>query len=285
MTGSQKARFAKTLISTILITLLAFLFLFPLIWMIVSSLKPEAQIYRDIGSFKSFLPSLDVGQWGNAYSSLLKRFNVFLYMLNSLLYGLGVTAGSIIVNSLAGYAFSKFRFRGRKLLFNIMIALLVIPGETIIIQKFQITRSLGLLNTPFAVVFPAMAAPFYIYMFKNFFDAISNDVIESAELEGAGMFRIYWRIMLPMAKPAIATVGTLSFIGSWNDYIWPLMVLTDTDKFPLQVAITNINNTQPVYMNQVMAILTLSTIPLILIYVFFQKYLVQGIGASGTGEK
>lgn len=253
--------------------------------MIVSSLKPEAQIYRDIGSFKSFLPSLDAGQWGNAYSSLLKRFNVFLYMLNSLLYGLGVTAGSIIVNSLAGYAFSKFRFRGRKLLFNIMIALLVIPGETIIIQKFQITRSLGLLNTPFAVVFPAMAAPFYIYMFKNFFDAISNDVIESAELEGAGMFRIYWRIMLPMAKPAIATVGTLSFIGSWNDYIWPLMVLTDTDKFPLQVAITNINNTQPVYMNQVMAILTLSTIPLILIYVFFQKYLVQGIGASGTGEK
>jgi fructooligosaccharide transport system permease protein len=285
MTNRQKARFAKTLISTILITLLALLFLFPLVWMIVSSLKPESTIYRDIGSVKAFLPTLDIGRWGNAYSALLKRFNVFLYMLNSLLYGLGVTVGSIIVNSLAGYGFSKFRFHGRKFLFMLMIALLVIPGETIIIQKFQIVRSLGLLNTPLAVIFPSMAAPFYIYMFKNFFDAISNDVIESAQLEGANMFQIYYKIMLPMAKPAIATVGTLSFIGSWNDYIWPLMVLTDSDRFPLQVAITNINNTQPVYMNQVMAILTISTIPLILIYVFFQKYLVQGLGASGTGEK
>ena len=91
--------------------------------------------------------------------------------------------------------------------------------------------------------------------------------------------------MLPLSKPAIATVGTLSFIGSWNDYIWPLMVLTNTSDFPLQVAITNINNTQPTYTNQIMAMLTISTIPLIMIYVFFQKYLVQGLGSSGTGVK
>lgn len=104
-------------------------------------------------------------------------------------------------------------------------------------------------------------------------------------MEGANKFQIYWKIFLPMSKPAIATVGTLSFILSWNDYIWPLMVMTDSNRYPLQVAITNINNTQPVYINQVMAILTISTIPLIIIYVFFQKYLVQGMGATGTGVK
>ena len=130
-----------------------------------------------------------------------------------------------------------------------------------------------------------MASPLFIYMFQNFFKAIPEDVQESAKLDGANQFQIYWKVMLPMSKPAIATVGTLSFIMSWNDYIWPLMVLTDSTKFPLQVAITNINNTQPVYTNQVMAILTISTIPLILIYVFFQKYLVQGLSSSGTGVK
>ncbi len=278
-------KFALTIMSTILITLLAFLFLFPLVWMIASSLKPEAEIYKNMDSFRAFLPSFNIDQWGDAYKNLLSRFTILTYILNSLFYGLSVTAGSILVNSLAGYGFSKFKFKGQKFIFGLLIAMLVIPGETIIIQKFQIVKALGILNTPWAVIFPSLAAPFYIYMFKNFFDAISNDVVESAEMEGAGSFMIYWKIMLPMAKPAIATVGTLSFIGSWNDYIWPLMVLTDSSKFPLQVAITNINNTVPVYMNQVMAILTISTLPLIIVYLFFQKYLVQGLGVSGTGEK
>ncbi|EHN58798.1 MULTISPECIES: carbohydrate ABC transporter permease [Oenococcus] len=278
-------KFAYTIITTILITLIALLFLFPLVWMIASSLKPEAQIYNNMDNIKAFLPSFHINQWGTAYQSLLARFNILGFIINSLIYAFGVTAGSIIVNSLAGYGFSKFTFKGQKFVFGLLIATLVIPGETIIIQKFQIVKLLGIINTPWAVIFPSIAAPFYIYMFKNFFDAISSDVIESAEMEGAGTFTIYWKIMMPMAKPAMATVGTLSFIGSWNDYIWPLMVLTDSNKFPLQVAITNINSTAPVYMNQVMAILTISTIPLIIVYLFFQRYLVQGLGVAGNGDK
>ena len=104
-------------------------------------------------------------------------------------------------------------------------------------------------------------------------------------MEGAGSFRIFWSILLPMAKPTIATVGTLAFIGSWNDYVWPLIVLNDSSQFPLQVAITNVNVTQPVYQNQVMAILTISTIPLVLIYILAQKYLVRGLGSAGNGDK
>lgn len=276
---------AKIILSTFLITLLALFFLFPLVWMIVSSLKSEASIYKDMTSWRAFVPSLDFKTWISNYANLFHRFDIFRYIGNSVLYASCVTAGSIVINSLAGYGFARFKFKGKKFLFGLLLATLVIPGETILIQQFQIAKNLGILNTILAVILPGLASPFYIYMFKNFFESIPDDVIESAQIEGAGMLRIYWQIMLPMAKPAVATVGTLTFIGSWNDYLWPLMVLTDSSKFPLQVAITNINNTQPVYMNQVMALLTISTIPLIIIYIVFQKYLVQGMGSAGTGVK
>lgn len=276
---------ARIILYHILSILLALLFIFPLVWMIVSSLKPEAQIFNDMGTIRSFLPSLNPSEWFGAYEAVFERFNIFRYIFNSIFYALSVTIGSILVNSLAGYAFATINFRFKKLLFGLMIALLVIPAETIMITKFIVVDELNLVNTPWAVILPLIATPLYIYMFTVFFGAISTEVQEAAQLEGANRFQIYWNIMLPMAKPAIATVGTLSFIMSWNDYIWPLMVLTDSSKYPLQIAITNINNTQPVYMNQVMAILTISTIPLIIIYVFFQNQLVQGLGSTGTGEK
>lgn len=269
----------------ILSILLALLFIFPLLWMVVSSLKPEADIFNDMGTVQAFLPSSNISEWFGAYSSVFERFNILQYIFNSLVYALSVTVGSILINSLAGYAFATFDFKFKKTIFGLMIALLVIPAETIMISKFIVVDKLNILNTPAAVILPLIATPLYIYMFTVFFEAISKEVQEAAELEGANRFQIYWKAMLPMAKPAIATVGTLSFIMSWNDYIWPLMVLTDSSKYPLQIAITNINNTQPVYMNQVMALLTISTIPLIIIYVFFQQHLVEGLGSTGTGEK
>lgn len=271
--------------TTVLITLIALFFLFPLVWMIASSMKSEAEIYKNMTSWKAFLPSANINEWFGAYAQLFKRFPIMHYILNSVTYALCLTAGSLVINGLAGYGFAKFKFTGNKILFSILIAMMVIPGATLIIQQFQIAKNMGLLNTILAVVLPGMASPFYIYMFKNAFEAIPESVSEAAAMEGAGSFRIFWNILLPMAKPIIATVGTLAFIGSWNDYVWPLMVLNDSSQFPLQVAITNVNVTQPVYMNQVMAILTISTIPLVLVYIFAQKYLVQGLGSAGNGDK
>ena len=271
--------------TTVLITLIALFFLFPLVWMIASSMKSEAEIYKNMTSWKAFLPSANINEWFGAYAQLFKRFPIMHYILNSVTYALCLTAGSLVINGLAGYGFAKFKFTGNKILFSILIAMMVIPGATLIIQQFQIAKNMGLLNTILAVVLPGMASPFYIYMFKNAFEAIPESVSEAAAMEGAGSFRIFWNILLPMDKPTIATVGTLAFIGSWNDYVWPLMVLNDSSQFPLQVAITNVNVTQPVYMNQVMAILTISTIPLVLVYIFAQKYLVQGLGSAGNGDK
>ncbi|TKD70781.1 carbohydrate ABC transporter permease [Pseudalkalibacillus hwajinpoensis] len=275
----------KRIIEYSFLTLLASIFIFPMIWMIASSMKPEGDIYVDMGTIQSFFPSINPSEWFQTYQALFERFDVLKYVFNSVMYAVIVTAGSIVVNAMAGYAFAKFNFTGKKFLFGLLLSLLIVPMETLIITQFTVAHELGILNTRMAVVLPMLANMLFIYLFRNFFKAVPDEIIESVQLDGANYWTIFWKIILPMSKPAIATVGTLSFIASWNDYLWPLMVLTDTEKFPLQVAITNINSTPPVYTNQVMAILTLSTIPLIIVYIVAQKYLLQGLGGSGTGIK
>lgn len=276
---------ATTILEYVLLFLLAALFLFPMLWMIVSSMKPEADVFNNLTSFKAFLPSFNPANWFKTYEEVISRFSVGTYLLNSIFYGLTFATGSIIVNSLAGFAFAKINFSGKKIIFGALLALLIIPMETLLISQFTVVNALGLVNTRLAVILPAMASAFNIYLFRNFFIAIPDEIIESAKIDGASIYAIFFKIMLPMAKPAIATVGVLSFINSWNDYIWPLMVLTDKSKFSMQVAITTINTTQPVLINQVMAVLTISTIPLIIIYIVAQKYILQGLGGSGTGIK
>ena len=275
----------SNLLEYILLILLAGLFLFPMIWMVVSSMKPEADVYKNLKGWEAFLPSLNPANWFKTYEEVLQRFSIVTYMANSIFYAVTFAAGSILVNSLAGFAFARINFTGKKWLFGFLLALLIIPGETMLIPQFTIINSLGLVNNRLAVIIPGLASVLNIYLFRNFFIAIPEEIIESARIDGAGIVRIFFRIMLPMSKPAIATVGVLSFISCWNDYIWPLMVLTDSSKFSMQVAITTINTTQPVYINQVMAVLTISTIPLILVYVLAQKYILQGLGGSGTGIK
>ena len=252
-----------------------------MIWMVVSAMKPEADVYKNLTSWKAFLPSFNPADWFKPYQEVLARFSILTYLGNSIFYALG----SIIVNALVGFAFAKINFTGKKILFGFLLALLIIPMETVLIPQFTIINSLGLVNNRLAVIIPGLASVFNIYLFRNFFIAIPEEIIESAKIDGASILRIFFKIMLPMSKPAVATVGVLSFISSWNDYIWPLMVLTDSSKFSMQVAITTINTTQPVYINQVMAVLTISTIPLILVYIVAQKYIIQGLGGSGTGIK
>lgn len=274
-----------SILEYVLLLLLAALFIFPMLWMVVSAMKPEADVYNNLTSFKAFLPSFNPANWFKTYQEVIQRFSIATYLLNSVFYGLTFAFCSILVNSLAGFAFAKINFRGKKLIFGILLALLIVPMETVLIPQFTIVNSLGLVNTRLAVILPGIASAFNIYLFRNFFIAIPEEIIESAKLDGASIVKIFFSIMLPMSKPAIATVGVLSFIGSWNDYIWPLMVLTDRSKFSMQVAITTINTTQPVYINQVMAVLTISTIPLIIVYIVAQKYILQGLGGSGTGIK
>jgi len=244
-----------SILEYILLILLAGLFLFPMIWMVVSAMKPEADVYKNLTSWKAFLPSLNPADWFKPYQEVLSRFSILTYLGNSIFYAGTFALGSIIVNALAGFAFAKINFTGKKILFGFLLALLIIPMETVLIPQFTIINSLGLVNNRLAVIIPGLASVFNIYLFRNFFIAIPEEIIESAKIDGASILRIFFKIMLPMSKPAVATVGVLSFISSWNDYIWPLMVLTDSSKFSMQVAIVA------------------------------QKYIIQGLGGSGTGIK
>lgn len=275
----------STVVEYLLLFLLAALFIFPLVWMITSSMKLEGDIAKHLSNFRAFLPSSNQSEWFKSYSEVLSRFNIPMYIANSIFYAVVVSACSILVNGMAAYAFAKINFKGKKILFGFLLALLIVPAETILIPKFTVVHALDIVNTRVAVVLPAIASVFNIYLFRNFFLAVPDEIIESARIDGASTFRIFWKIMLPMSKPAVATVGTLAFIGSWNDYLWPLMVLTDKSKFSIQVAITTIQTTEPVFTNQVMAVLTMATIPLIIVYIVAQKYILQGLGGSGTGIK
>ncbi|MEQ8199187.1 MAG: carbohydrate ABC transporter permease [Clostridiaceae bacterium] len=275
----------STVVEYLLLFLLAALFIFPLVWMVTSSMKLEGDIAKHLSNFRAFLPSSNQSEWFKSYSEVLSRFNIPMYIANSIFYAVVVSACSILVNGMAAYAFAKINFKGKKILFGFLLALLIVPAETILIPKFTVVHALDIVNTRVAVVLPAIASVFNIYLFRNFFLAVPDEIIESARIDGASTFRIFWKIMLPMSKPAVATVGTLAFIGSWNDYLWPLMVLTDKSKFSIQVAITTIQTTEPVFTNQVMAVLTMATIPLIIVYIVAQKYILQGLGGSGTGIK
>ncbi|MEQ8156343.1 MAG: carbohydrate ABC transporter permease [Clostridiaceae bacterium] len=275
----------STVVEYLLLFLLAALFIFPLVWMVTSSMKLEGDIAKHLSNFRAFLPSSNPSEWFKSYSEVLSRFNIPMYIANSIFYAVVVSACSILVNGMAAYAFAKINFKGKKILFGFLLALLIVPAETILIPKFTVVHALDIVNTRLAVVLPGIANVFSIYLFRNFFLAVPDEIIESARIDGASTFRIFWKIMLPMSKPAVATVGTLAFIGSWNDYLWPLMVLTDKSKFSIQVAITTIQTTEPVFTNQVMAVLTMATIPLIIVYIVAQKYILQGLGGSGTGIK
>ena len=194
-----------TILEYVLLILLAGLFLFPMIWMVVSAMKPEADVYKNLTSWKAFLPSFNPADWFKPYQEVLSRFSILTYLGNSIFYAGTFALGSIIVNALAGFAFAKINFTGKKILFGFLLALLIIPIETVLIPQFTIINSLGLVNNRLAVIIPGLASVFNIYLFRNFFIAIPEEIIESAKIDGASILRIFFKIMLPMSKPAVAT--------------------------------------------------------------------------------
>jgi fructooligosaccharide transport system permease protein len=262
---------------------LAFLFLFPIIWMVVSSFKPEAMIATDLKTIQALLPPLDIpiSQWLDPYKTVFSRFDLIRGIGNSLLYGTIVVTLSILVNSLAAYALAKMNFPGKGVIFSIIILIMIVPMETGIVPLFVIVNRLGIVNTIAGLVAPAIASVFNIFLFRQFFIGIPKSLEEASVIDGAGKIRIFFSIILPLSKPIIATVSILTFIGSWNDFLWPVIIFTDNKRMPLQVILNVLNNTEPVYTNEIMAALTVSTIPIILIYAFFQKYIVEGVAHTG----
>jgi len=262
---------------------LAFIFLVPTIWMFVSSLKPVARIYSDLSSFNALLPPLDLpmSEWITPYKEVFARFNLFRGIKNSLIYGTILVTVNLLFNSMCAYALAKFNFPLKNLWLMMIILILIVPMETGIVPLFVIVNRIGLEGTILGLLAPTIGNVFNVFLFRQFFIEIPKELEEAALIDGSGRLKIYFRIILPLSKPIFATVAILTFIGSWNDYVWPLLMFTDMEKMPLQVILNVLNNTEPVHENQVMAALTIATIPIILIYALFQKHIVQGISHTG----
>ena len=254
------------------------IFVSPLLWMIAASLKPEAEIFANMNSIRTFIPShasLD------NYAEVFTRMNLPRVFANTLLYIALILLGDLLINSMCGYALAKFDFKGKGLILNLVVALMVLPMEAIMLPLYIEMSQLGWVNTLMALVIPFVAKCFSIYMFRQFFSDIPDDLIEAAAIDGCSPAGTFFKIVVPISKTVYATVFILDFVAHWNDFMWPFLVMTGADKRTIQLAVQSFFGTQPVHYSAIMAALVISAIPMIIMFIFMQKYYVEGIASSG----
>ncbi len=264
-----------------MLTVIALVFMFPLIWMLVSSFKDDAGIFSDITGIGAFLPSFRADVFFN-YREVLQRIPLVKAMVNSFSYIVVVIVLGLVANSMAGYAFARLKFPGKDIIFSVLLAVMVIPAQTVMLPQFSIIYKMGLSNSYLALILPAIASPMYIFLFRQNFWGILESIEEAAKLDGASALRIFFQLIMPLAKPIYATVTILVFIALWNDFVWPVMVISDTSKQTIQMALSSLFSISPINYGNVMAGLTIVTIPVLAIFLALQKYYVAGIASTGA---
>ena len=220
------------------------IFVSPLIWMISASLKPESQIFANMNSLKTFFP---VSASFNNYVEVFARMNLPQVFKSTLLYIALILVLDLLVNSMCGYALAKFEFKGKGAIMNLVVALMVLPMEAIMLPLYIEMSQLGWVNTLAALVIPFVAKCFSIYMFRQFFCDIPDDLIEAAAIDGCRPAGTFFKIVMPISKTVYATVFILDFVAHWNDFMWPFLVMTGEDKRTIQLAVQSFFGTQPVH--------------------------------------
>ena len=258
--------------------IVALIFVSPLLWMIAASLKPEAQIFSDMSNIRTFWPT--AATLGN-YVEVFTRVNMMKFILNSLFYVFVIVILDLAVNSICGYALAKFNFPGKELLLTVVISLMVLPMEAIMLPLYKEVASLGWVNTWAGLIVPFVGKCFSIYMFRQFFLDIPDDLLEAAAIDGCGPVKTFFTIVMPISGTVYATIFILDFVAHWNDFMWPMLVVTGEDMRTIQLAIQTFFGSKPIHYGAIMASLTISAIPMLLMFVFLQKYYVEGIASTG----
>lgn len=250
----------------------------PLLWMLSASFMPsgEANLYPP-----RILPSRFTLEH---YQALFTRLNLARYLINSTLLAIAVTLISLLLNSMAGYAFAKLRFAGRDRIFRVLLAALVIPAQVSMLPLFLLLKQLGFINTYWGVIIPGMASIFGIFLIRQYALSISDSLLDAARIDGAGEFRIYWSLVLPLCKPILITLAIFTFMGTWNDFMWPLIILTDNDMYTLPVALANLLGEHVQDTELMMAGSVLTTLPVMLVFMALQKHYIEGIMIGGVKE-
>ena len=271
-------------ILTVVLLIVSLLFLFPVIWMLANSFKPDAAITADMNSMAAFIPPALNGNFFENYVSVLTNTGFVRYMCNTLFYAAILIVLGVIVNGLAGYALAKINFPFRERWLLIIMLLMIVPMETIITIHFLIIAKLGLLNTVLGYVLPMIVNPFNIFLFRQVFLGLPDDVYEAAQLDHCGPVKYFFTMVLPMSKSVVATVSVFTFLNVWNDYLWPSLVFTSSDLLTAQIGLNAITSNDNTTTGQTLAVITMVTIPVIIIYSLFSKQIVEGVISTGTKE-
>lgn len=248
--------------------------LLPMLWMVAASLMPtgEANTYPP-----RLLPSRFTFEH---YAALFTRLDLGRAFLNSAIVSVCVTALAVVINSMAGYALAKFRFRGRERVFRLLAAGLVVPVQVSMLPLFLLFKELHLVNTYAAVVIPGASSIFAIFLVRQYLLALPDDLLDAARIDGASELRIYTSIVLPVTRPILATLAIWTFLATWNDFMWPLIVLNDAAMYTLPVALANLVGEHAQDTELMMAGSVLTVLPVMLVFLFLQRYYVQGITAG-----
>jgi multiple sugar transport system permease protein len=259
-----------------LLLLGAFIALVPMLWMLSASVMPtgEASTYPP-----HFLPShITFAHYGELFT----RLNLGRYLFNSALIAFVVTGVSLVINSMAGYAFAKLRFRGRDRVFRMLSLGLVLPVQVAMLPLFLLMKNLHLINTYWGVIIPGMASIFGIFLIRQYALSIPDDMLDAARIDGASELRIYWSVVVPGILPILATLAIWTFLATWNDFMWPLIVLSDEAHYTLPVALANLSGEHVQDTELMMAGSVLTVIPVLAVFLFLQRYYIQGVMAGSV---
>ena len=280
---SKKRKIIEIVICLIMIGVSLF-FLFPVIWMVVNSFKGDAQIIQDMNTISAFKPpSLD-GNFFSNYATIIKSSDLMKYMANTVFYSAVLIILSILVNGLAGYALAKIKFPFREGWVLVITLLMIVPAETIITINYMMIAKAGLLNNLIGYILPMIVNPFNIFLFRQVFIQLPDELREAAEMDHCSTLKYFLQIVLPMSKSVVATVSVFTFLGVWNDFIWPSLIFTSNDLLTVQIGLNSITANDNTTVGQVLATISLITIPVIIIYSLFSKQIVEGVTTSGTKE-
>lgn len=260
--------------------LLALLFLAPVYWMISTSLKPEADAIASPVQWVPLHPTLE------NYREVLTSpdGNILRWTWNSLFVAVVFTVLHLALCAITAYPLARMRFRGRDAWFWFILSSLMIPGIVTLVPTYLMMLQFNWVNSNHALIWPGIASVFGIFLLRQFFMSIPRELEEAARLDGANSLQVLWRIILPLSVPSLVTLGVFSFMGSWNNFIWPLYVMTDVDKMTLPVGITTFSQRYVTEYGKLMAATSLAAIPVLIAYLVAQRYLVAGLSTSGMKE-
>ncbi len=252
------------------------LMVIPFLWMAISSIKPEAEVRAVPPTWWPHSVTMD------NYRTLFDKLDFTTYFANSLLVAAAVTIGNMLFCSMLGYALAKLDFPGRREMFGLVLLTLMIPGVVTFVPLFVLTANLGLVNSLTGMALPFLAGPFGVFLMRQYILSLPDELIQAARVDGAGELRIFYSVILPLCGPALATLGILTFLTSWNNFLWPLVIATDESKYTLPVALAlysvGQNSTQ---YGLLLAGAVVVVIPVIVVFLFLQRHIMQGISMTG----